>query len=32
MRESELRIRSKSFALKVISICDNVDTKKAEVY
>lgn len=28
MKESELRIRSKDFALKVISTCDNVDTKK----
>ncbi|MBP5349365.1 MAG: four helix bundle protein [Clostridia bacterium] len=28
MKDSELRIRSKAFALKVISICDNVDTRK----
>lgn len=28
MKESELRTKSKAFALKVISICDGVDTRK----
>ena len=28
MKESELRTRSKEFALKVISVCDSIDTKK----
>ncbi|MBQ3110057.1 MAG: four helix bundle protein [Clostridia bacterium] len=28
MKDSELRIRSKSLALKIISICDTVDTRK----
>jgi four helix bundle protein len=28
MKDSELRIKAKSLALNVISICDNIDTKK----
>ena len=28
MKDSELRIRAKALALKVISVCDSVDTKK----
>lgn len=28
MKDSELRSRAKTLALKVISICDNVDTRK----
>ncbi|MBQ7326256.1 MAG: four helix bundle protein [Clostridia bacterium] len=28
MRESELRNRSKSFALHVISVCDGIDSRK----
>lgn len=28
MKDSELRTRAKLFALKVISVCDTVDTKK----
>ena len=28
MRESELRTKSKAFALKVITICDGIDTRK----
>ena len=28
MRESELRKRSKRFALNIISVCDEIDTKK----
>ena len=28
MKDSELRTRAKTLALKIISMCDNVDTKK----
>ncbi len=28
MKDSELRTRAKTLALKLISVCDNVDTKK----
>ncbi len=28
MKDSELRTRGKTLALKVISVCDNVDTRK----
>ena len=28
MKESELRIRAKAFAIHVVSVCDNVDSKK----
>ena len=28
MKDSELRKRSKVFALKIIEVCDNIDTKK----
>ena len=28
MKESELRIRTKALALKVISVCDEIDTRK----
>ena len=28
MKESELRTKSKAFALKMISICDDIDTRK----
>jgi len=28
MKQSEIRNRSKAFALKIISICDGIDTKK----
>lgn len=28
MKDSELRTRAKNLALKVISVCDNIDTKK----
>ena len=30
MKDSELRARAKALALKVISVCDNVDTKKSK--
>ena len=28
MKDSELRTRAKDLALKIISVCDNIDTKK----
>lgn len=28
MKDSELRTRTKAFAIKIITICDNVDTRK----
>ena len=28
MKDSELRTRAKNLALKVISVCDNIDTRK----
>lgn len=28
MKDSELRTRAKSLALKIISVCDNIDTRK----
>ncbi|MBQ9481418.1 MAG: four helix bundle protein [Clostridia bacterium] len=28
MKESELRTKSKAFALKMISVCDDIDTRK----
>lgn len=28
MKDSELRIRAKSLALKIISVCDEIDTRK----
>ncbi len=28
MKDSELRVRAKSLALKIISICDTIDTRK----
>lgn len=28
MKESELRNRAKSFALKIIAVCDNIDARK----
>lgn len=28
MKDSEIRIRSKNLAIKIFSICDNIDTKK----
>lgn len=28
MKDSELRIRAKSFALRIITVCDEIDTRK----
>ena len=28
MKDSELRTRTKAFAIKIIAVCDNVDTRK----